>query len=331
MRHLLLVVLLLGLPPLTPLLLAAGPSQQSGASGGSKLRPIRVIVFTPDAATVAARARGLFAVEGLDVELIVTPNSTVQMRGLSDGTYDIAFTAFDNVLAWSGREGAEIVAIAQVEASPTLPVFARPEVASWEDLRGRPLAVDAVDTAFALVLRAILLAQGLDLERGDYTLVPVGATQARFASITQGDTVAGILNPPWDARAREAGLRYLGDQREVLPHYPGTVIAVNRTWARANSDLVRGFLRGWRAGRQWVADHPDEAQRLLAAELNVSPEVAADRLHQLLVRPELDLAGLQSVLDLRLQFGYQLPMGPELARYVDRSYLPDLGSSAAGG
>jgi ABC-type nitrate/sulfonate/bicarbonate transport system substrate-binding protein len=319
MRRLLLAALLLGLP--APWRTGAAPAPQGPGESASKLPLLRVIVFTPDAATVAARAHGLFTAEGLDIELIVTPNSTVQMRGLSDGTYHVAFTAFDNVLAWSGREGAEIVAIAQAEASPVLPVFARPEIASWDDLRGQPLAVDAADTAFALVLRAILLDHGLDLEHGDYTIVPVGATQMRFESILRGDTVAGILNAPWDARAREAGLRLLGDQREVLPRYPGTVIAVNRAWAQAHPELVRAFLRGWQAGRQWVADQPTRARQLLAAELGVSEEVAAGRLAQLLPSPELDVEGLQSVLALRLRFGYQPPLGAELARYLDSGYL----------
>src|SRR5947209_2058043 len=120
-----------------------------------------VNVFNVDAALTAARTRELFAVEDLDVELLVTPNSTDQMRGLSKGDWQIVSTAFDNVLGWSGREGAEIVAIAQVSQGIALPVYVRPEIKSWDDLRGKKLAVDAVDTAYALVLRRIILAHGL--------------------------------------------------------------------------------------------------------------------------------------------------------------------------
>jgi hypothetical protein len=81
--------------------------------------------------------------------LLVTPNSTDQMLGLGKGSWQIVSTAFDNVLGWSGREGAEIVAIAQVSQGITLPVYVRPEITSWTDLRGKKLA-DA-DTAYALV------------------------------------------------------------------------------------------------------------------------------------------------------------------------------------
>ena len=73
------------------------------------LKKLRLNVFRIDAATAVARAQGLFAAEGLEVEATVTPNSTDQMRGISQGKYEMVSTAFDNVLAWSGREGTEIV------------------------------------------------------------------------------------------------------------------------------------------------------------------------------------------------------------------------------
>jgi len=82
--------------PLLPLLIAAAPGPQQPS-----LRPLRLIVFGTDAATVVARAYGLFAGEGLDVSITLTPNSTAQMRGLSAGTWDVASTAFDNVPAKS--------------------------------------------------------------------------------------------------------------------------------------------------------------------------------------------------------------------------------------
>jgi len=135
------------------------------AAQQKELKKMRLNVFRVDAATVAAQARGLFAAEGVEVETTVTPNSTEQMRGVSQGKFEIVSTAFDNVLAWSGREGAEIVAIAQISDKTVLPVFVRPEIKTWSDLKGKKLAADAVDTAFALVLRRILLANGLDMTR----------------------------------------------------------------------------------------------------------------------------------------------------------------------
>ena len=281
-----------------------------------------VNVFNVDAGLIVARARGIFAAAGLEVGIMVTPNSTDQMRGLSLGSWQIVSTAFDNVLGWSGREGAEIVAIAQVAQGITLPVYVRPEIKSWEDLRGKPLAVDAVDTAYALVLRRILLAHGLEMERGDYTLLPKGATGHRLESMIQGESFAGVLNPPWDAKADAAGMNRFADQREILPNYPGGVFAVNRKWANDNRAMLTKYLTAWDQGLRWAQDvkNRDEAIKLIAEAEKMDEKNAATRLRQLPSNGRLNLAGLQTVLDLRVQFGLTPPLGQDLPKYYDESF-----------
>src|ERR671914_2163171 len=93
-----------------------------------------VNVFNVDAALIVGRAKGLFAAHDLEVDVMVTANSTDQMRGLGKGSWQIVSTAFDNVLGWSGRKGAEIVAVAQVSRGNILPVYVRQEIKSWDDL-----------------------------------------------------------------------------------------------------------------------------------------------------------------------------------------------------
>lgn len=287
------------------------------------MRKLRLNVFRLDAATIVARAQGLFATEGLEVEATITPNSTEQMRGLSQGRYEMVSTAFDNVLAWSGREGAEIVAIAQISDKTVLPVFVRPEIKTWNDLKGKKLAADAVDTAFALVLRRVLLANGLDMAKGDYELVALGTTGARLESMVRGETFAGVLNSPFDGKALDAGMRRMGDSGEVLPDYPNTIFAVAREWGQQNRDTVVGFLRAWLKAGVWVKDptNRDAAIKLLGAELKLHPKQAADNLDELSTTGKLNLPGLQVVLDLRNQFGFKLPKGDKLPVYYDEAYV----------
>ena len=279
-------------------------------------------VFNIDTALAVGRARGMFAAAGLDVEVMVTPNSTDQMRGLGKRSWQIVSTAFDNVLGWSGREGAEIVAIAQVSQVNTLPVYVRPEIKTWDDLRGKALAVDAVDTAYALVLRRVLLAHGLEMDHGDYTLLAKGTTGYRLDAMIQGETFAGVLNPPWDRKAEAAGMKRFADHREVLPDYPGGVYAVNRAWANANRDLVIRYLRAWNDALCWAREENrrDEAIKALAAAEKIDEQAAANRLRQSPDSGRLNLAGLQSVLDLRVLFKLTPPMGQDLAKYYDESF-----------
>jgi ABC-type nitrate/sulfonate/bicarbonate transport system substrate-binding protein len=280
-----------------------------------------VNVFNADAALTIARAKGFFAADGVEIDVLVTPNSTDQMRGLTQGSWQVVSTAFDNVLGWSGREGPEIVAVAQAAQGITLPVFVRPEIKTWDDLRGKPLAVDAVDTAYALVLRRVLLAHGLEMEKGDYQLIPKGATGQRFDSMMQGETFAGILNPPWDAKALEAGMVRFADHREVLPDYPGGVFAVSRPWMADHRRLLVQFLRIWNRGLRWSRDEKNRAEALdlIAREENLDEQGAARKLAQSPKDGELNLAGLRTVLDLRVQFGLTPKMGRELKHYLDTS------------
>jgi ABC-type nitrate/sulfonate/bicarbonate transport system substrate-binding protein len=288
-----------------------------------ELKKMRLNVFRIDAATVASRVHGYFAAEGLDVDVTLTPNSTEQMRGVSQGKFEIVSTAFDNVLAWSGREGAEIVAVSQISDKTVLPVFVRPEIKTWSDLKGKKLAADAVDTAFALVLRRVLLANGLDMTKGDYELVALGATGARFESMLKGETFAGVLTSPFDIKALDAGMRRIGDSKEVLPDYPNTIFAVNREWAQKNRDTLVAYLRAWLKGMSWVKDpaNRETAIKLVGAELKLNPKQAADSVDELSTTGSLNLSGLQVVLDLRNQFGFKLNKGDKLPVYYDAAYF----------
>jgi ABC-type nitrate/sulfonate/bicarbonate transport system substrate-binding protein len=284
-----------------------------------------VNVFNEDAALIVARAKGQFAANDLEVEVRVTPNSTDQMRGLGKGSWQIVSTAFDNVMGWSGREGTEIVAIAQVSQGITLPVYVRPEIESWSDLRGKKLAVDAVDTAYALVLRRIILEHGLDLDRGDYELVPLGTTGARLESMTRGETFAGVLNSPWDKRAEAEGHKRFADHREVLPNYPGGVFAIGRKWAGENRRTLVNFLRTWNDALRWCHDDKNrsDALQIIASEEKVDEAGAERKLAQSPKDGRLNLPGLQTVLDLRVRFGLTPPMGKELKSYFDGSFYQE--------
>jgi ABC-type nitrate/sulfonate/bicarbonate transport system substrate-binding protein len=287
---------------------------------------LRVITFVRYPALEVAAARGYFEAEALEVSVEVTPASIVQMQGLTAGRWELAITNFDNLLVSATREGVPSVAFGVADRAD-LPFFVRPEIAGWEDLRGRPVAADAVDTAFALVLRRLLLAHGLDVARADYDLVAVGANAERLTSLRRGDTVAAILAPPWDSDAREAGMRQLGHHREVLPGFPGQVIAATAAWLRspANRAAVVRFLRAWRRAAAWSADPANrgDAIALLAERQGISAGAAAVLLDGVVEDIALDPAGLASVREVRIALGLMASPGPPVEGFYDLSLDED--------
>ncbi|HEX4988047.1 MAG TPA: hypothetical protein VFW91_04660, partial [Candidatus Binatia bacterium] len=64
-----------------------------------------------------------------------------------------------------------------------------------------------------------------------------------------------------------------------------------------------------------------------AAEEKVDETAAARKLTQLPPSGKLNLPGLQSVLDLRIQFRLTPPMGKDLVRYYEESFYQEVSSS----
>jgi len=68
---------------------------------------IKIIGFEKDLALWAAETKGFFAAQDLIVAFTQTRNSTEEISGLLDGTWDIAFDNGDNVVAWDEGHGAD--------------------------------------------------------------------------------------------------------------------------------------------------------------------------------------------------------------------------------
>ena len=287
-------------------------------------------VFRTDAATVAARARGLFAAEGLEVAITTTPNSTDQMRGIQQRSLR-RLRQRASTTCWLGpsREGAEIVAVAQISdrtVSAGFRVVPRSKAGAISGARSSRLTLST---------RRLHWCSGASSSRTVWISIAATMSSSRWAPPVSGSSpwsrakrFAGILNPPFDAKAIDAGMRRIGDSREVLPDYPNTIFAVNREWGRKNRDVLVAYLRAWLAGMRWVKDpaNREEAVKLVGSELKLSPKAAAESVEELSPTGKLNLPGLETVLKLRTQFGFKLNMGDKLATYYDADY-----SSAAAG
>ena len=124
-------------------------------------------------ALYVAKEKGLFAKHGLSVDVEFTPTSKGQRDALAEGRVQIAQAAVDNAVAMV--EGAKKdVIIVSGGSNGMLSLFVRPEVKSYDDIRGKAVVVDAPDTAYALVLYKMLALKGI--KRSDYDIFSKAAT-----------------------------------------------------------------------------------------------------------------------------------------------------------
>ncbi len=305
-------------------------------------QPVRVIAFggVSTIPLLVGEAHGIFARHGLQVVTEFTPNSQLLRDGLGTARYDVAHAAVDNAVAMVETAGRDVVIVLGADDSMN-ELMVQPEIESAAALRGKTVIVDAPDTAYALQLRKILLAEGLR-PGTDYTLKAVGGTPQRLQAMLQDKAdAASMLNPPFSIQARRAGLRSLGSASVLVGPYAGIGAFVRRDWARDHRDLLVRYLAAYVDGLRWflAPANKSAAIELLKTGLKLQPEVAAETYaqaverHGLAADARLNRAGLTNVLKLRAEIqGQWQGTPPPAERYYDLSYYEAaLAQLASGG
>jgi NitT/TauT family transport system substrate-binding protein len=250
-------------------------------------------------ALFVAQDAGLFAAQGLQVELTQTGSSVAQMQGLREGRFDIGLQLPDHVVR-ATLQGAPLCILAAQAHPPDVALMAAADIPALAALRQRRIAVDGARSGYALLLVALLAKHGL--AAGDYTLVEVGGSQERVDALRQGDVQASFINPPLDKALVEAGFNRLTSTRDAFPDYPGPVVAARREWADANAEAAHAFQRSWQAAWGWLMDATNSATAQAIAQQHLSAEPAGAALAlktlQRLGPPQLSTDGLRQVIDL---------------------------------
>ena len=273
--------------------------------------------------------RGVFAKYGLKIELQNTPNSDEQRAGLADGKFEIAHAAVDNAVAMVEMAGRDVIIVMGGDGSMN-EFMVRPEIAGFTDIRGKVLAVDAPNTAYALVAKKILKNNGL-IEGRDYTVRPVGGTAQRSAAIASDPTLAGgMVNLPFSITVREKGVKSLGRSRDLIGPYQGGGAFVMRPWAQANGDALERYIAAYVESSRIAMDPANRAAgaAALATRLKLDPKVAEQTVEQIMIpgfglAPDarFDMDGFRTVLALRAEIEGQWggkPPAPE--KYLDLGY-----------
>src|SRR5260221_6375861 len=297
------------------------------------MSPLRVNVFPGgfNWPIFAAIEKGLFAREGLAVALQATTGSIAQMTGLAAGNFEIAMTAFDNVVAYVEGQGE-----APIGAQPEffaflgsddsfLSLVAQPDISRPADLRGRALSVDAATTGYAFALFDILDSAGL--EEGDYAIVKVGGMAQRFDDLCRGGNAATMLSTPYDLLAQRAGLRVLS---RLEGPYQGNVGAARREWAKSNPALVVAYIRAYVEAVRWLYEPANRSEACDILKRHVSdmtPELAAAS-YPVLLDPNrgffrdgrVQEEGVRRVLRLRSRYAAERRILSDPGKYFDHHY-----------
>jgi ABC-type nitrate/sulfonate/bicarbonate transport system substrate-binding protein len=281
---------------------------------------------------VIAERQGYFAKHGVSAQTENLPSSDVLRSNLASGNGDLAYLAVDNAVAMVELAHQDMVILMGGEGSQN-ELVVQPEIKSLEQLRGKTLIVDAPNTAYALQLKKILLAKGLQVVR-DYEMKPVGGTPQRLIAMREHKEYAGsMLGPPALITAKQEGFVSLAKVQDVIGPYQGAGYFSQRKWALDNKENLDNYLAAIIEAHFWLMDPANKQQviDLWISEFHMKPEIAAATYESSVNAPggfekgaALDLDGFKNVLQLRAEIEGQWGGNPpQSEKYIDLSYYDE--------
>jgi len=244
---------------------------------------------------------GFFEELDLSVDITPTTSSIEQMTGVIDGRYDMAATAIDNIIAYNCGQGA-----APTDTTPNLKVFlgsasyrlpfvVAPGIKTFEDLAGSTIAVDALSTGFAFLLRELLEINGL--ATGSYKFKSCGAPMERWQAVQTGEAAGALLNAHFEAIAHQQGCSTLTSNPDPWDNYEGNTFCASVRFLQEGP--VDAFISAMLRAVSFTKD-PKNTDAVAAAlgnhigNLNATQAIAVAR----------SLQGAQSILDDKLSVSH---------------------------
>jgi ABC-type nitrate/sulfonate/bicarbonate transport system substrate-binding protein len=220
-----------------------------------------------------ARAAGLYAAQGLNVDIINMNGGSRGAEELQAGRIDVMHVGLSSVVRVNGA-GGDLRAVASLSNVIRFTFFSAPGVKTAADLKGGVVGVSTfgseTDSTVTLAL------QKLGLTRGDVVIKEYGGGMKRLAAVKSGEIKATAVNEPLSSLAREQGVNVLVDLVPDQIPWLFTGIVVRHDDISARRDLLTRFLKAGIEGNYVALTDEKRAKEVLAKELNISSAKTLD-------------------------------------------------------
>ena len=214
-----------------------------------------------------ALAKGYYAAEGLDVEILPGgPNAQV-MSGVATGRADLGMTNGDDVIVAVGRGVPIKMIAAEMQRDPQGILFhASHPLKDLRDLQGRTLMAGSGSTWLEVAKKKL----GIEFRQ-----IPLVGDLARFMANEEFVQQCFVTNEPFFVRQKGADVGVLLIASDTYEPY--RVMIAGRPFLAAHPDLVGKFVRasvhGW---VDYLTGDPAPGNALILAKRNdLSPELLA--------------------------------------------------------
>jgi NitT/TauT family transport system substrate-binding protein len=224
---------------------------------------------------VVADKSGLWGENGLDVDTSPQLVREKAVESLKDGSVDVISGNHHNLYARNAK-GEDFVHLAQAANTWTDNLMVvRDGIKSVQDLRGKKIAVDKLNSHSGLNVWLFLRQEGLDVDRGDMDLVAIpGSAEERYSRVLKGEFDATFVCIPHDQRVVKAGGRVIPVR--VMPMIRGVTLTTTMTFVMSHEDEIRRLIRGFVDTIHFFLTRKEETMKILKNHLPAALGIKTD-------------------------------------------------------
>jgi NitT/TauT family transport system substrate-binding protein len=275
-----------------------------------------------------AKEGGYLSKNGIDADLIYIP-AVAATQALIAGEIQLAQVTGVST-AGAILAGADVRIIASVQDRLAGSIYARPEIKTPEDLKGKKIGISRFgavsETAVAMFLARFGLKRGTDV-----AIIQLGGLPEVITAMDRGAVEAGFANPPQTARARRLGMKELFDLNALGVELQQTCLTVTTRYLREHRPVVKSFLQAYAEGLHRFITDRDYSNQVLKKYLRVDDKEILDDAYtfysqRLQKIPYPTLKGIKFILN---EMAEKQPRAKNVApeSFVDLSLLQELDQS----
>ncbi len=237
----------------------------AAGSQAAEARPLRIghLTWVGLGPMFVAEEKGLFAKEGVEVELINMAVHEAMYAGLFAGQIDVIDGTLDDMLPSFDPKQPYVCVLVPTELLGADGILARNDIRRIADLKGKTVAF-AERTVSEFYLNVLLKDAGLS--EADIKPLNMSGDDAGNAFLMQ-EVDAAVSWEPWLTQGKQAAHGHLLADTSERPGLVVECLVTRADVLAAHLADFRALARAWDAALAYVAAHPDEANRIMARKV----------------------------------------------------------------
>ena len=214
-----------------------------------------------------AADQGLFAKNGVDVEVKYFENYTDSLNALSTGNIDANSQTLNDTISSVAGGAKERIVLVNDNSTGNDQIIAREGIASVADLKGKTAAAEEGNVDHYLLLLAL---QKAGLGPADVKFTPLATDAAAAAFVAGRVDAVGVFAPFTTTALERQGSKAVATSKD----FPGAIpdhLVVNPSLIQDRPDDVQALVKTWFDTVDWIRTNRDQAIAIMAKRAGVSP------------------------------------------------------------